>query len=138
MLIDLLDDLNWLAVLVATLAWYVLAAIYFARPLLGGAWQRAAGVSLPPDYRPPPATFVITFVAYFVAAITIGLFVAALQITQVVNAIELGAILAIGIIGVHAITSATYEQRSKNLLWLYAGNALIGFSAMVVILALWD
>jgi hypothetical protein len=137
-MLELFSELNWLAVLVAALAWYVLAAIYFARPLLGRAWERAAGVSLPADYRPPPATFVITFVAYFVAAIAIGLLVYALNITQVGDAIELGAILAVGIIGVHAITSAMYEQRSKNLLWLYGGNALIGFSTMAVILALWD
>lgn len=137
-MVELLSDLNWFAVVVAALAWYVIAAIYFARPLLGRTWERAAGVSLPADYRPPPATLVITLVAYFVAAVAIGLLVRGLGITEVGNAIELAAILAIGIIGVHVISSATYEQRSKSLLWLYGGNALIGFSVMAVILALWD
>lgn len=138
MLIDLFDDLNWIAVIVAAVAWFAFAAIWYAQPVLGKTWQRAANVSLPEGYRPPPSIFVITLVAYFVTAIVIGLLVAALGITQVGDAIELGVILAVGTIVVHLVVDSAFAQRSWSLVWINGLNAVIAFSGMAVILALWD
>lgn len=138
MLIDLFDALNWLAVIVAAVAWFAFAAIWYAQPLLGKTWQRAANVSLPEGYRPPPSIFAITLVAYFVTAITIGLLVAALGITQVGDAIELGVILAIGSIVVHLVVDSAFAQRSWSLVWINGLNAVIAFAGMAVILALWE
>jgi hypothetical protein len=38
---DVLDDLNWLAVVVATAIYYGLAAPWFADPLFGRAWRQS-------------------------------------------------------------------------------------------------
>jgi hypothetical protein len=40
---DVVDDLNWLAVVVATAVYYLLAAPWFADPLFGPAWRRSIG-----------------------------------------------------------------------------------------------
>jgi hypothetical protein len=39
MLFELLDDLNWPAVIVAALAYWVLGAIYYSPPLFQRQWQ---------------------------------------------------------------------------------------------------
>ena len=137
-MLDLLGDLNWLAVLVATVAWYLLSAIYYAGPVLGKTWQRANNITLPEGYRPPPSTFVVTFVAYFVAAIAIGLLVLALQITEVGDAIELGLVLSIGLAVTGLVIESTYAQRSWSLVWINGLNVVIAWPGMAVILALWD
>ena len=137
-MLELLGDLNWLAVLVATLAWYVFSAIYYASPVLGKTWQAAANLTLPEGYRPPPSTFIVTFVAYLVAAIVIGLLVKALGITTVGDAIELGAILAFGLAVMGLVIDSTYAQRSWSLVWINGLNVIIAWSGMAVILALWD
>ena len=137
-MIDLLGDLNWLAVLVATLAWYLLSALYYAGPVLGKTWQSANNLTLPEGYRPPPSTFVITFVAYFVVAIAIGLLVLALQITTVGDAIELGLVLSVGLAVTGLMIDSTYAQRSWSLVWINGLNVIIAWSGMAVILALWD
>lgn len=137
-MLDLLGELNWLAVLVAAVAWYLYSAVYYAAPVMGKTWQRASNLTLPEGYRPPPSTFVVTFVAYFVVAITLGLLVAALQITEVGDAIELGAILAIGLAVMGLVIDSTYAQRSWSLVWINGINVLVAWCGMAVILALWD
>ncbi len=137
-MIDLLGDLNWLAVLVAALAWYVFSATYYARPLLGATWQKATGISVPEGFRPPPSTFILTFVSYFVTAIAIGLLVLALGITEVGDAIELGVIISVGLTVMRLVDDSLYARRSWNLVWINGLNHLIAFSGMAVILALWD
>jgi hypothetical protein len=41
---DLLDDLDWLAVIVAAIAYFVIGAIWYAQPVFGRAWSAAAGI----------------------------------------------------------------------------------------------
>ncbi len=50
--LDVLGDLNWLAVIVAAIAYFVLGAIWYAPPVLGNAWMRAGGVEMPEGERP--------------------------------------------------------------------------------------
>lgn len=137
-MLELLGDLNWLAVLVATLAWYLFSAVYYAGGVMGKTWQQANNLTMPEGYRPPPSTFVVTFVAYLAVAIVIGLLVKALGITTVGDAIELGAILAVGLAISGLVIDSTYAQKSWSLVWINGLNVLIAWSGMAVILALWD
>ncbi len=139
MLIDLLGDLNWLAVAVATVAWFAFSAVWYSVPPISGAWQRAARVTpTGQGTMPPPSTFIGTLVAYFVTTIVIALLVAALAITEVGNAIELGVLLGVGFGTVFAFINQIYEQKGSSY-WLINGvAAIIAFSIVSVILALWD
>ena len=42
MTLDGLGDLNWLAVLVAALVYFILGAIWYAPPIFGRAWMRGS------------------------------------------------------------------------------------------------
>ncbi len=46
-------QINWLAVAAATLAYYLLGALWFT-PLLGASWDRAVGFERPKGHRFPP------------------------------------------------------------------------------------
>ncbi len=46
MSLSVLGDLNWLAVLVATIAYFALGALWYAEFAFGKAWQRAVGWDL--------------------------------------------------------------------------------------------
>jgi hypothetical protein len=140
MLIDLLGDLNWLAVVVATVAWFVFAAIWYSVPPISQAWQRAAKITVPGGGggMPPVGTMIATLVLYFVTTIVLALLVAALGITEVADAIELGVILGIGFGTVGPFISQLYEQKGGSY-WLINGVAsIVSFSIATVILALWD
>ncbi len=139
MLIDLLGDLNWLAVVVATLAWFVYSAVYYSVPPISKAWQSAAKVTpTGQGTMPPPSTLIGTLVGYFVTTIVIALLVAALGITEVGNAIELGVLLGVGFGLVISFITQIYEQKGSSY-WLINGiPAIVAFSIVSVILALWN
>ena len=39
-------DLNWLAVVVAAVAYFLLGGIWYAPPVMGNAWKKASGVDV--------------------------------------------------------------------------------------------
>jgi Protein of unknown function (DUF1761) len=47
--LDVLGDLNWLAVIVATLAYFFLGALWFAPPVFGSTWQKTGGYPEPQE-----------------------------------------------------------------------------------------
>ena len=72
MILDHLGDLNWLAIVVATIAWFAFSAIWYSVPPLSNAWQKAAKVS--GLEGPPLVTLLVpTFIGYFVTTIVIAL-----------------------------------------------------------------
>jgi hypothetical protein len=139
MIIDLLGDLNWLAVVVATVAWYVFSAIWYSVPPISQAWQRAAKITPPGGGgMPPVSTMIGTLILYFVTTVVIALLVAALAITEVGDAIELGVLLGVGFWTVGPFITQLYEQKGSTY-WLINGIAgIISLAIVAVILALWD
>ena len=139
MLIDLLGDLNWLAVIVATLAWFAFNAVWYSIPPISKAWIQAARVTPQgTGTMPPPSTMIGTLVAYFVTTVVIALLVAALGITEVGNAIELGVLLGVAFGVVLAYIGQLYEQKGSSYWWINGVGAIIAWSIVCVILALWN
>ena len=139
MLIDLLGDLNWLAVIVATLAWFAFSAVWYSVPPISKAWIQAARVTPQgTGTMPPPSTMIGTLVAYFVTTVVIGLLVAALGITEVGNAIELGVLLGVAFGVVLSYIGQLYEQKGSSYWWINGVASTIAFVIVCVILALWQ
>jgi hypothetical protein len=58
MTFDALGDLNWLAVIVAALAYFAIGAVWYAPPVFGKAWMAAGGMAMPEaGTRPSPAIY---------------------------------------------------------------------------------
>jgi hypothetical protein len=137
MIFDYFGDLNWLAVLVAALAWFAFSAIWYSIPLLSNAWQRAAKVT--PGEGPPLVMILIpTFIGYFVTSTVIALIATALSGDDVVNGLALGVALGVGFGIVGAVVNQMYEQKGGSY-WLINGvNAVIAYSIVAVIVTVWD
>jgi len=137
MILDSLSDLNWLAVVVATIAWFAFSAIWYSIPPLSAAWQRASKVDMSGDGPPLALLFIPTLIGYFVTTVVIGLIVAATGTVEVTDALILGATLGVGFGAVGALVSQVYEGKG-NTYWLINGiNAVIAYSIVTVILAVW-
>jgi hypothetical protein len=135
-----LSELNWLAVLTAAVAWFVLGGIWYARPVMGRAWMRSLGMEPPAaGYRPSPMMFVWTFVAYLLTTIAVALLVAFTATDDVGDALVLGVVLGVGFFVAGATVAALYEQKARPWSYVFI-NGIFGIAAMVlvtVILALW-
>jgi hypothetical protein len=137
MILDFFGDLNWLAILVAAIAWFAFSAIWYSVPPLSNAWQRAAKVTA--TEGPPLVSLLVpTFVGYFVTTIVIALLARAIGAADFMDGIALGVVLGVGFGVVGALVTQLYEQKSGSY-WLINGiNSVIAYSIVAVIVTLWD
>ena len=136
MVLDFFGDLNWLAILVAAVAWFAFSAIWYSVPPLSNAWMRAAKVT--PGDGPPLVTLLVpTFIGYLVTTIVIALLARAVGATDLTDGLVLGIVLGVGFGVVSALVVQIYEQKGGSY-WLINGvNAIIAYSIVAVIVTVW-
>lgn len=138
MILDLLGELNWLAVLVATLAWFAFSAIWYSVPPLSKAWAGAAKVDVSGDGPPLAVLFVPTLIGYFVTSIVIGLLVAGTGTDNLADGVVLGAVLGVGFGMVTSLVNQVYEDKGSWYFVINGVNAVVAYAIVAAILSVWD
>ena len=133
---DVLSEVNYLAVVVAALAFFAWGAIWYAPPVMGRVWQRHVGLTQE-QLRPNPMVFLGTYVAYFLMALTLAAIARSTGASDFGDGLILGLFVGIGIVAAGIWVGGMYEQR-MNLAWINMGNAVIGTIIMAVIVTVWD
>jgi hypothetical protein len=137
MILDLFDELNWLAIAVATLAWFAFSAIWYSIPPLSKAWARAAKVDTEAEGPPLALLFIPTLIGYFVTTVVIALLVRGMGTETLNDGIVLGVVLGIGFGVVGAVVSQVYEGKGSTY-WLINGvNAVIAYAIVTAIVTVW-
>lgn len=136
MVFDFFGDLNWLAIIVATVAWFAFSAIWYSVPPLSNAWMREAKVT-PGDGPPLVTVLVPTFIGYFVTTTVIALLARAVAADDLTDGLVLGILLGVGFGVISALVVQIYEQKGGSY-WLINGiNAIIAYSIVAVIVTVW-
>ncbi len=138
MILDLFSELNWLAIVVATIAWFAFSAIWYSVPPLSQAWAGAAKVDTSGDGPPLALLFIPTLIGYFVTTVVIGLLVAGLGVDTLADGIILGAVLGVGFGMVGALISQVYETKRNSYFLINGINAVIAYAIVGAILAVWN
>lgn len=138
MIFDYFGDLNWLAILVATLAWFAFSAVWYSVPPLSRAWQQASKVEMTGDGPPLALLFVPTLIGYFVSTVVIALLARGIGAAEAIDGVWLGVALGVGFGVVGALVSQVYERKGSAY-WLINGvNAIIAYVIVAVIVTIWD
>lgn len=138
MLFDSFDDLNWLAVLVATVVWFGFSALWYSFPPLSKAWRRAAEVDPSAGGMPLATILVPTFIGYFVTTVVIALLARAIGAESVGDGLVLGIALGVAFGLVSALVVQLYEGKG-GAYWLINGvNAIVALSLVSAIVSVWD
>lgn len=143
MTLDTLGDLNWLAVIVAAVAYYALGAIWYSRPVLGNTWMASIGWEPDPDDGPQmtAATIVLPIIAFLVAAIALGMLAVATGTDTLGEGLVLGLVVGIGIAAAITLTTAAYDPKSpKPMTWFWVTGSyhLVGLVIASAILGAWQ
>jgi hypothetical protein len=137
MILDLFGELNWLAVVVATVAWFAFSALWYSIPPLSKAWAGAARVDMSGDGPPLALLFIPTLIGYFVTSVVIALLAVGLGAETLVEGIVLGAVLGVGFGMVGALVNQVYEGKGATY-WLINGvNAVIAYAIVAAIVTTW-
>lgn len=139
---DVLSDLNWLAVLVAALAYFAIGAAWYAPPVFGRVWMAAGGMSMPEaGTRPSPAIYLTPLVGSVLSAVALGMLAKASATDTLEEGIVLGLVVAIGFAVSIAFVTAQFEsQKPKPMVWgaVNAGYHVVGNLLAAIIIAVWQ
>jgi hypothetical protein len=128
--------LNWLAVLTATVAGFVLGGLWYG-PLFGKAWMAALGKT-PDDIKPSPAPFIVSFCTALITAIVMALMINALGITSAAGGLHLGLAIGLGFIATAMASDSAFCGWGVKLFAIQAGYRAAYSLLMGVILAVWQ
>jgi hypothetical protein len=135
---DVLSEINYLAALVAAIAFFAIGALWYSPVLFSKPWQRSIGLDPQAAQAPNPMLFVVTAIAYFIQAVTLGAIARSTGATELADGLVLGLFIGIGVVATQLWVNTSYEGRPAALLWINAGNGLVGFVVMAIIMTVWD
>lgn len=132
-----LDDLNWLAILVAAIAFFAVGALWYQRGVMGNRWMKAAAVE-PSEASPRAWIFVGTLIAYFLMAMVLAMISQGIGASSFGDGLVLGLFTGVVFVAAQAWVNAAYEGRSMNLVLVNGGIGMIGHVIMAIIVTVWD
>lgn len=136
-----IPEINYWAVLIATVASMIVGAIWYARGVMGTRWAGLAGVDLDRPSRSPLwpmiTTVIVTFITAWVLAgassIAWHFYEGSYFWAAIVTAVTLWA----GFTAARLITHDAFEGRSTKLTTLNIAHELITVLVMAVIIGVW-
>ena len=131
-----LGQVNWLAIIVATVAAFLLGGLWYSNKFFGAKWMQEIGLTEEStDQTHAARTFITTFVLQFIAATALAVFLG--SDSNWMNGLRSGAL--IGLLWIATAYGITYlfEQRTMRLFLINAGFYVVQFAIMGTILGAW-
>lgn len=133
-----ISTINWLAVLVSTLLFYALGALWYAPPVFGKAWMKEIGMNQDDAKKNVNMTKILitTFILSLIMVVNLAFFVSGPTIGATEGALY-GFLTGFGWVAMSIALTALYEQRSLRYILINAGYLTVGFTMVGLILGAW-
>ena len=137
-----LGGINWLAVIVATVIYFALGALWFApQTPVGRAWMSASGYQTPATGVASSSLFYVVPVATsFVAVVATALIARATETDTLTEGVVLGLVVGIGYAATIVLTTAAFEfTKPRQWTWGVIDASYHAFGLLIagIITALW-
>lgn len=130
------SNINWLSVIVATVAAFIIGALWYSSVLFGKVWQKELGLS---DEKIKNANmsviFGTSFVLEFIAAFVLEMFIG--SEANVTTGIIAGALVGIAWVATAIGTNYLFARKSFRLFLIDSGYFVLLFIVMGGILGAW-
>lgn len=132
---EALTHLNWLAIALAALAYYVLGALWFT-PLFGRTWDRAIGYERPTGGRFALDYYLVPLASAILAAFAVGMILAALRPSSLGEALFIGLVIGLGVAFAVSMNNALTPHTPHPYLFgaVTGGYHLVGIVAVSAII----
>ncbi len=141
MSLDLLDQLNWVAVLVGAVIYFAIGAVWFAPPLFGRPWMASIGWD---ESRPRPEMNPVSYAGpalfYLVSAIATGLLAVATASDTLAEGMILGLVVGVGYALTVTATDAVFDpNKPRPWTWFAISGAyhVVSLLIVAVLVAIW-
>jgi hypothetical protein len=136
----LLTDLNWLAVIVAALAYFALGGLWFIPRVFGDLWTRSMGWEPTEEDQPGAEVYLGPLVTCVVATIAVALLAEAVGAASVADGVVLGLVTGVGIAGsVLFVTGYFDPKKAHPMMWfgITGGYNAVGLLIAAIIVSVW-
>jgi hypothetical protein len=135
----MVPEINWLAVVLATVSSMVVGFIWYAKPVFGRRWMRLSGITEEDTQKGAALPLIITFVvSFFTAAVLAGSAAIAQHFYDgtsfLVTSVLTAVILWIGFTAARMITHDLFDRRPSSLTVLNLAHELVTVVVMGIII----
>lgn len=136
-LLDHISELNWLAVLVATVAAMVIGSVWYMPAVFGNAWMKSIGIKQKDFMDGSMQPMLIAVVSSFVTAVALGVLVQVLELTTVWQGATFGIFVALALLATNKVMQAQFEKRPLSYNVITSSADVVTLGVLSAILAVW-
>lgn len=136
-LIDYLNQLNWIAVLAGTVAAFASGALWYSKALFLEPWMKGAGLSKKDVENPDMLkTMGGGFVATLVSAIALAVVYDVLALEGVVDGLLLGVLVALGFVVSNKLMHTLFEMKPNSYILVTSAGDVVALGVMGAVIGL--
>ena len=137
---SVLGDLNWFAVILATIVYFGLGGLWYAEFLFGKAWQKAMGWDGNAPDGGGVGIYIFPLATCFVATVATAMLAKATGTDTVGEAIVLAIVVGIGVAAAVLTVTGVFDATKPSAMTtvaISAGYHFVGLLLASIILSLW-
>lgn len=136
---SIFSHINWLAVLVAAIAYFALGAVWYHKGVFGSKWAAGHGINVnDPEARKGAGKIMgLSFLAFVVITIALAFFVVKLNLTVFMSGVKLGLVTGIGFSWTTICISYLYTKKPIAIHTIDGLYHVLGQIVASIILCMW-
>ena len=134
---ELLSSLNWLSIIIATLFYFVLGALWYSPVLFGNIWMKLRNLDPETMERPNPIIYLYSFILQLIGVISLALFITALGVDGAGNGSLIGFGAGAGFVFSLAGATGIFTGVPVKLHFLDNGYHAVGLALAGLVLGWW-
>lgn len=136
---SLFSDINWLAVLVAAVAYFAVGGLWYSKILFANSWVKYSGVNMSdPNARKGVAQIMLTsFFLMVVVSVGLALLITRIQASGWMTGLKIGLITGICFSAAAISISYLYEKKPMGLHLINGLYNIVGSAVAGMIIAAW-
>ncbi len=133
---EIFHGVNWLAVLAASVAAFMLGGLWFSPVMFAKKWVEALGKS-PEEMGMPGQSMALSFVMTCIMALALAMIITRLPQMTLGGAIRFGLAVGAGIVATGMASDYAFTRWSRKLYFIQASYHILMVVIMSVILCCW-
>ncbi len=136
-LMDYVNELNWLAVLASAIAAFAVGAIWYSQAVFGKQWMKGAGLTEKDTKNASMATPMIGgYITVVITAVALAVMYDVLALSGVVDGAMLGVLAAVGFIVTNKVMHCLFEQKPTDYVLITCAGDVVSLAVMGAVLGL--
>lgn len=130
---DILNEINWLIILLATVVYFILGAVWFT-PLFGKAYDIGTGVKRSAKQKWPAIYYYAPFLSSLVVSVAIGITLYAMNAQNLSDALILGLLFGAGMAAISLSNAVTPNMPRPVIFGLVVGSYHLVSAVIVAVI----